>query len=27
MLRKTALTALTAALAAGSIGGCTYLPA
>ncbi|MCJ2124197.1 sugar transporter, partial [Methylobacterium sp. J-077] len=27
MLRKTALSALMAALAAGSIGGCTYLPA
>ncbi|MGU3465265.1 sugar transporter, partial [Methylobacterium sp. C33D] len=27
MLRKTACTALMAALAAGSAGGCTYLPA
>ncbi|MCJ2134638.1 sugar transporter, partial [Methylobacterium sp. J-026] len=27
MLRKTARTALMAALAAGSAGGCTYLPA
>ena len=27
MLRKTARTALMAALAAGSVGGCTYLPA
>ncbi|MDP4004132.1 sugar transporter, partial [Methylobacterium sp. NEAU K] len=27
MLRKTALTALMAALAAGSVAGCTFLPA